>query len=102
MAGPFLILSQLHDADDVLVGSVRTALSTSRAIPMPSPVAMFLMGNEVEQMYREAGEEPRITALWGLWFLLPIIGQFIWYIRMQNAINEFWQARGATMDPGLT
>lgn len=69
---------------------------------MPSPVAMFLMGNEVEQMYREAGEEPRITALWGLWFLLPIIGQFIWYVRMQNAINEFWQARGATMDPGLT
>jgi len=66
------------------------------------PVTMFLMGNEVEQMYREAGEEPRITTLWGLWFLLPLIGQIIWYVRMQNAINHFWQARGATMNPGLT
>jgi hypothetical protein len=66
------------------------------------PVTMFLMGNEVEQMYREAGEEPRITALWGLWFLLPLVGQIIWYVRMQNAINRFWQERGATMNPGLT
>ena len=67
-----------------------------------SPVTMFLMGNEVEQMYREAGEEPRITTLWGLWFLLPFIGQIIWYVRMQNAINHFWQQRGGTMHPGLT
>ena len=65
------------------------------------PVSMFLLANEVEQMYVEAGEEPRITTLWGLWFLLPIIGQIIWYVRIQNAINEFWQARGATMSPGL-
>ena len=66
------------------------------------PVTMFLMGNEVEQMYRDAGEEPRITTLWGLWFLLPFIGQIIWYVRMQNAINSFWQQRGGTTSPGLT
>jgi hypothetical protein len=62
---------------------------------------MFLMANEVEQMYREAGEEPKITTLWGLWFLLPLIGNIIWYVRIQNAINEFWQARGGTTSPGL-
>jgi len=66
------------------------------------PITMFLMANEVERMYTDAGEEPRITTLWGLWFLLPIIGNIIWYVRIQNAINEFWQARGATMSPGLT
>jgi hypothetical protein len=66
-----------------------------------SPVTMFLMANEVEQMYREAGEEPKITALWGLWFLLPLIGNIIWYVRIQNAINEFWQARGGSKTPGL-
>lgn len=65
------------------------------------PVTMFLMADEVEKMYREAGEEPRITALWGLWFLLPLIGQIIWYVQIQNAINLFWQARGATTNPGL-
>lgn len=65
------------------------------------PVSMFLLADEVQKMYEEAGEEPRITTIWGLWFLLPIIGQIIWYVRIQNAINEFWQARGGTMRPGL-
>lgn len=67
-----------------------------------APVTMFLMASEVEQMYREAGEEPRITTLWGLWFLLPLIGNIIWYIRIQGAINSFWQERGGTTSPGLT
>ena len=66
-----------------------------------SPVTMFLLANEVENMYREAGEEPQITTLWGLWFLLPLIGNIIWYVRIQNAINHFWQARGGSMTPGL-
>jgi hypothetical protein len=66
------------------------------------PITMFLMANEVEKMYQEAGERPKITTLWGLWFLLPFIGQIVWYIGIQNAINEFWQARGATMSPGVT
>jgi len=65
------------------------------------PVTMFLMANEVEKMYVEAGEQPRITTLWGLWFLLPLIGQIVWYVRIQNAINGFWQARGGSMSPGL-
>jgi hypothetical protein len=65
------------------------------------PITMFLMASEVEKMYTDAGEEPRITALWGLWFLLPLIGNIIWYVRIQNAINEFWQARGGSTSPGL-
>jgi hypothetical protein len=66
-----------------------------------SPVTMFLMANEVEKLYVDAGEQPRITTIWGLWFLLPLIGNIIWYVRIQNAINEFWQARGGTTSPGL-
>ena len=66
-----------------------------------SPVTMFIMANEVEKLYVEKGEQPRITTIWGLWFLLPLIGNIIWYVRIQNAINGFWQARGATMNPGL-
>jgi uncharacterized membrane protein len=66
------------------------------------PITMFLMASEVEQMYKDAGEQPRITTLWGLWFLLPLIGGIIWYVRIQNAINEFWQARGGLTTSGLT
>ena len=65
------------------------------------PVTMFLMANEVEKAYREAGREPAITTLWGLWFLLPIIGLFVWYIKIQSALNDLWTMHGQTNDPGL-
>ena len=66
-----------------------------------SPVTMFLMASEVEQMYRRDGREPAITAIWGLWFLLPLIGNIIWYVRIQSAINDYWTANGATDNPGI-
>jgi hypothetical protein len=66
-----------------------------------SPVTMFLMASEVEQIYRRQGKEPPITTLWGLWFLLPLIGNLIWYVRIQRAINDEWTAQGATDNPGL-
>ncbi len=65
------------------------------------PATMFLMANEVEKLYLDAGEQPPITTLWGLWFLLPLIGNIIWYVRIQHAINEYWQARGGPTSPGL-
>jgi len=61
-----------------------------------SPVTMFLMASEVEQLYRDDGREPPITTIWGLWFLLPIIGNLVWYLRIQSALNEYWVAHGAT------
>ncbi|MFP5487085.1 MAG: DUF4234 domain-containing protein, partial [Acidimicrobiia bacterium] len=66
-----------------------------------SPVTMFLLAGEVEQRYRDDGREPPITTIWGLWFLLPLIGNLIWYLRIQDAINEYWTAHGQTNDPGL-
>ncbi len=61
-----------------------------------SPVTMFLLASEVEQLYRSDGKEPPITTIWGLWFLLPIIGNLIWYLRIQSALNEYWRSHGAT------
>lgn len=60
-----------------------------------SSVTMFLMAGEVEQLYRTAGKEPPITTIWGLWFLLPIIGNFIWYFRIQGALNAYWTSNGS-------
>ena len=66
-----------------------------------SPITMFLMASEVEQLYRREGKEPPITTIWGLWFLLPIIGNLIWYFRIQSSINDYWTAHGSTVSPGL-
>ncbi len=66
-----------------------------------SPVTMFLLAGEVEQMYRDEGREPPITTIWGLWFLLPIIGNIVWYVTIQNALNDYWTAHGQANDPSL-
>ncbi len=66
-----------------------------------SPITMFLMASEVEQLYRREGKEPPITTIWGLWFLLPIIGNFIWFFRIQRSINDYWTSHGSTVSPGL-
>jgi hypothetical protein len=58
-----------------------------------NPVVWFTLANEAEQLYREDGREPPITTIWGLWFLLPIIGNFVWYLRMQRSLNEFWASK---------
>jgi hypothetical protein len=66
-----------------------------------SPVVMFLMADEVATLYLDAGEDPPITAVWGFWFLLPLIGNIIWYVRIQNALNTFWTMRGAPYARGV-
>jgi hypothetical protein len=63
-----------------------------------SPVVMFTIPNEIKNAYERDGRESPVTALWGLWFLLPIIGHIIWYVRVQSALNDFWVAKGARRD----
>jgi hypothetical protein len=72
------------------------AISSSRS-SRPSPCS----DGEVEKAYRDEGREPPITTIWGLWFLLPLIGPIIWYVRIQNALNDYWTLHGQTNDPGL-
>ena len=48
---------------------------------------------EIEQRYRDDGQEPPITTLWGLWFLLPIIGNII--------TEDVIEAAGKWVTPGI-
>jgi hypothetical protein len=63
-----------------------------------SPVLMFTIPNEIKNAYERDGRESPVTALWGLWFLLPLIGNIIWYVRVQAALNDFWTSKGARHD----
>ena len=60
-----------------------------------SPVVMFTVPNEIEKMYQRDGRESPVSTLWGLWFLLPIIGSFVWYLKVQDALNDFWLSKGS-------
>ena len=61
----------------------------------------FLITNEVEKMYERDGKEPPIRTLYALWILLPLIGAIIWYVRFQNALNEYWTSHGSTEAPHI-
>lgn len=65
-----------------------------------SPVIMFTVPNEIEKMYQREGRESPVSTIWGLWFLLPLVGPFIWYFKVQDALNEFWASKGTPRAPG--
>jgi uncharacterized protein DUF4234 len=60
-----------------------------------SPVLMFTIPNEIKNMYEREGRQSPVSAVWGLWVLLPLIGNIIWYVKVQHALNEFWVSKGA-------
>jgi membrane protease YdiL (CAAX protease family) len=61
-------------------------------------VLMFTIPNEIKNMYERDGRESPVNPLWGLWFLLPIIGNIIWYVKVQGALNDFWVSKGAALE----
>jgi hypothetical protein len=60
-----------------------------------SIVLMFTIPNEIEKMYQRDGRQSPISTVWGLWFLLPLIGHIIWYVKVQRVLNEFWASKGS-------
>jgi hypothetical protein len=61
-----------------------------------NPVVWFMIPVELKSnLYEAEGEKSPVEPTIGFWFLLPIIGNFIWYLKMQEVINDFWIRRGA-------
>ena len=61
-----------------------------------SVVLMFTIPNEIQKMYQRDGRQSPISTVWGLWFLLPLIGNIVWYVKVQRVLNEFWASKGST------
>jgi hypothetical protein len=59
----------------------------------------FTVPSEIEKMYQREGLQSPVKTVEGLWFLLPIIGMFIWYPKMQAALNNFWVMKGSHPAP---
>lgn len=60
-----------------------------------SVAIMFTVPMETQKMYEREGWQSPVKTIDGLWFLLPIVGNFIWYFKVQNALNDFWTAKGS-------
>jgi hypothetical protein len=60
-----------------------------------NPINWFVMPSEVGNMYRGDGREPPMTGWTGLWILLPIVGWFVWTVKVQGALNRYWESKAA-------
>jgi hypothetical protein len=64
-----------------------------------SPVTYFVVPSEVRFMHEDldggAPSSAPVRGITGLWFLLPIVGQFVWFFKVQGALNRYWESKGA-------
>ena len=61
-----------------------------------SPITFFLVPSETRYMYEDLdGQRSPVRGIYGLWFLLPIIGHIVWFVQVQGALNRYWESKGA-------
>ena len=61
-----------------------------------SPVTFFIVPSEVRYMYEDLdGQHSPVRGIYGLWFLLPLVGAIIWFVQVQGALNRYWESKGA-------
>ncbi|MDI6910041.1 DUF4234 domain-containing protein [Nocardioides sp.] len=75
-------------------GGIALLLAIFVSIVMP-----FLSSNEVGKLYERRGQQAPVTAATGLWFLLLgwlfLVGAIVWFVKTNNALNEYWKSVGA-------
>ena len=55
----------------------------------------FFAGSEVGKMYEEDGRTKPVTGHTGWWVLLPLVGAIVWFVKVQGALNRYWESKGA-------
>ena len=63
------------------------------------PVMGFVIPSEIGKMYRKDGQEPPVSGWTGLWlfpFGFLIVPAIVWFVKVQGALNDYWESKGAT------
>ncbi len=61
------------------------------------PVMWFVAPSEVgNHLYKKDGQEPPVSGKTGFWMLLPLVGFIVWVVKIQGALNRFWESKGAS------
>lgn len=58
-------------------------------------VVCFTIPMELEKAYNRNGWPSPVKATDGLWMLIPFAGPFIWYPKVQAALNNYWVSQGS-------
>ena len=61
-----------------------------------SPVMAFVIPSEVGKMYEKDGQQSPVTGWTGLWlfpFGVLIIPAIVWFVKVQEALNQYWEGK---------
>jgi hypothetical protein len=58
-------------------------------------VMPFVASNEVGGLYERRGQAKPVSAVTGLWILLPLVGGIVWFVKTNGALNDYWRSLGA-------
>jgi hypothetical protein len=70
-----------------------------------NPVSAFVIPSEVGKMYNRGGQSSPVTGWTGLWlfpFGILIIPAIVWFVKVQGALNQYWQSQPAPSAPEPT
>ena len=67
-----------------------------------SPVMAFVIPSEIGNMYKKDGRQPPMSGWTGLWlfpFGIFIIPAIVWFVKVQGALNQYWETKAPAAAP---
>jgi hypothetical protein len=65
-------------------------------------VMAFVIPSEIGNMYKKDGRQPPMSGWTGLWlfpFGIFIIPAIVWFVKVQGALNEYWESKAPAAAP---
>jgi hypothetical protein len=62
-------------------------------------VMPYLTSAEVGELYERRGQSKPVSGLTGLWYFpgaLILVGPIVWFVKTNDALNDYWRSLGAT------
>ena len=85
----YAMFKELKDHTGAGLGGV---LGLILAIITGGLTTLFLLPNEVGDLERRRGGAAPLNWTTGFWVLLPLIGNFVWLVKVQGRTNACWAA----------
>ena len=67
-----------------------------------NPVSAFVIPSEIGKMYEKDGRQPPDNGWTGLWlfpFGIFVIPAIVWFVKVQGALNQYWESKGSAASP---
>jgi hypothetical protein len=62
----------------------------------------FVIPSEIGNMYKKDGRQPPMSGWTGLWlfpFGIFVIPAIVWFVKVQGALNQYWESKGTAAAP---